>query len=109
MNYIIRFFWVCLLFLFSACDKNDLEAQTITMRVAEQYKDCTGVGPQKCLWVKLEDDPTWTLHYSGIEGFAYEEGFEYTLTVKREQVKNPPMDGSSIRYILMKVVEKIKI
>ena len=108
MNYLIRLVSVCLVLLFSACDKNDLEPETITMRVADQYKDCTSVGPQKCLWVQLEGEPTWTLQYSGIEGFAYEEGFEYTLIVKRERIKNPPMDGSSIRYTLAKVVEKTK-
>jgi hypothetical protein len=108
MNYLTRLFSICLVLLFSACDKNELSPQTITMQVADKYKDCTGVGPQKCLWVKMESEHNWTLHYSGIEGFAYEEGFEYTLTVKRERVKNPPADGSSIRYTLVKVLEKTK-
>ncbi|WP_354004293.1 DUF4377 domain-containing protein [Spirosoma liriopis] len=48
------------------------------------------------------------MHYSGIDGFAYEEGFEYTLTVNQKQVENPPMDGSSIRHTLVNVVEKTK-
>lgn len=108
MKYLIRLFSIYLLLLLSACNKTDLTPAIITMRVAEQYKDCVGVGPQKCLWVQIAGEPTWTLHYSGIEGFVYEEGYEYFLVVKRKRINNPPMDGSNLRYTLLKVVEKTK-
>lgn len=108
MKHLIRLSSVCFLSLFLACHHTDLKPETITMRVADQYKDCTGVGPQKCLWVKIGDAPTWTLQYAGIDGFTYEEGFEYTLTVNRERVENPPMDGSSVRYTLVNVIDKTK-
>ncbi|MGM9511177.1 DUF4377 domain-containing protein [Larkinella sp. GY13] len=103
-----RFFLLFLIVLFSSCDKSDLKPDLITMEVADHYQDCTGVGPMKCLLVKIDGAPNWTFHYAGIEGFAYEEGFEYKLTVKREKIKNPPADGSSIRYTLVNVIEKIK-
>lgn len=79
------------------------------MQVADKYRDCVGVAPQKCLWVKKDNEPNWTNHYFGIEGFSYEEGYEYTLKVKQRRIRNPKADGPSIRYILMKVVEKTKV
>ncbi|GAB3274809.1 hypothetical protein GCM10027347_47930 [Larkinella harenae] len=109
MNQIIRLFSICLVLLFSACDKNNLKPDIITMQVADKYRDCMSVGPQKCLWVKMEDEANWSNHYFGIEGFTYEEGYQYTLTVRRKHIKNPKADGPSIRYILVNVVEKTKV
>ncbi|GAB3902609.1 hypothetical protein GCM10028803_29580 [Larkinella knui] len=108
MNRVLSAFYVGLFLLFSSCDKSTLKPDLITMQVADHYQDCTGVGPMKCLLVKIDGAANWTYHYFGIEGFNYEEGFEYKLTVKREKIDNPPADGSSIRYILVKVIEKIK-
>ena len=108
MNRFLAFFYLCLFVLLSSCDKNALKPDVVTMQVADHYQDCTGVGPMKCLLVKIDGATNWTYHYFGIEGFAYEEGFEYKLTVRREKIKNPPADGSSIRYVLVKVIEKIK-
>ena len=48
----------------------------------------------------------WNLFYSQIEGFSYEPGYEYVLQVRKEKIDNPPADGSSIRYRLVKVVSK---
>lgn len=108
MNLKFHFLYLIVLVLSSSCNKNELKPAVITMLVADQYQDCVGVAPQKCLLVKIEGAPNWTNHYSGIEGFTYEEGFEYKLSVKREKIKNPPQDGSSLRYTLVKVIEKIK-
>ena len=46
--------------------------------------------------------------YSPIEGFEYEEGYEYVIEVKTENIDNPPIDGSSIKYILTKIISKTK-
>lgn len=108
MNRFLCFFALGVGLLFASCDKDDLKPKIITMWVADHQVDCTGVGPQKCLLVKLEGDTSWTYHYDGIEGFNYEPGYEYRLTIKRKKVRNPPADGSSIRYILVKIDEKIK-
>lgn len=108
MTTFVRLFSLTLVILFSACDKNELNPSFITMQVADHQQDCTGVGPQKCLLVKINGEANWTYFYTGIEGFTYESGYEYTLSVKREKIKNPPQDGSSIRYTLVKIIEKIK-
>lgn len=52
------------------------------------------------------DSDTWVYFYDQIIGFEYEPGFVYKLLVAKEPVKNPPMDASSIRYILIKELSK---
>jgi len=72
--------------------------------------DCSGVGKMTCLQVQKSDtldlNADWDLFYSRIDGFDYEPGYLYKLKVKEEPVENPPADVSSIKYTLVKVVEK---
>ncbi|WP_312991819.1 DUF4377 domain-containing protein [Chryseobacterium flavum] len=79
-----------------------------TFIVGPQTADCTGVAPMKCLQVKEKASDSWTNFYSNIEGFTYEPGYEYVLKVKTENIANPPADGSSIKYTLVKQVSKTK-
>lgn len=79
-----------------------------TFIVGPQTVDCTGVAPMKCLQVKETQSGAWTNFYSNIDGFTYEPGYEYVLKVKTEKIENPPMDGSSIKYTLVKEVSKTK-
>ncbi|MCJ7932343.1 MAG: DUF4377 domain-containing protein [Chryseobacterium sp.] len=79
-----------------------------TFIVGAQTEDCTGVAPMKCLQVKEKNSESWTHLYSNIEGFTYEPGYEYVLKVKTEKIANPPADGSSIKYTLVKQVSKTK-
>lgn len=90
-------------FLFASCTSNKA---TIKMIVASQKGDCVGVAPQKCLFVKKDTDTNWTFFYNQIEGFNYEEGYEYVLEVKEEKVENVPADASSLKYMLVKEVSK---
>jgi hypothetical protein len=79
-----------------------------TFIVGPQTADCTGVAPMKCLQVKENTSENWSNFYSNIEGFTYEPGYEYVLKVKTEKIANPPADGSSIKYTLVKQVSKTK-
>lgn len=79
-----------------------------TLIIASETKDCTAVAPMKCLQVKEKESESWSHFYSNIEGFTYESGFEYVLKVKTEKIENPPIDSSSVRYILVKEVSKTK-
>lgn len=97
-------------FLFAQCStsanisgKNDK-----TFIVSSQTADCTGIAPMKCLQIKENTSDKWSNFYSNIEGFTYEPGFEYVLKVKTEKIDNPPADGSSIKYTLVKQISKTK-
>lgn len=98
--------FIGVLTLFISCrDNNHIDNQSIWL-VADHRVDCIGVGPMRCMLVKRETDQDWTNFYSGIEGFDYEEGYEYKIIVSEHEIENPPMDASSIRYVLVSILEK---
>ncbi|MDR0229182.1 MAG: DUF4377 domain-containing protein [Flavobacteriaceae bacterium] len=82
------------------------EPSTTIFTIAPKKVDCIGVAPMKCLMVKEGKTSDWSFMYQGIEGFDFQEGFEYVIEVKRTKIANPPADGSSIRYTLVKIISK---
>lgn len=69
----------------------------------------TGVEKTQCLNVyKGEnlDNATWENFYAQIEGFEFEEGVMKKLEIKEEKIENPTADGSSIKYTMIKELEK---
>lgn len=85
------------------------EGEIITMYVGPELVDCVGVAPQTCMQVKLSPDADYTLFYGQIEGFEYEPGFEYELTVLVEPVENPPADAPNLRYTLIEEISRTPV
>ena len=83
------------------------QSDIITFYIHSKLVDCVGVGPQKCMQVKQNPDSSWEWLYQGIEGFDFQEGIEYKIRVVVEEVKNPPADGSSLRYVLHEILEPV--
>ena len=100
----MKFFIFILLLSLTAksCD------ETKHIYIADHLVDCEGVAPQKCMLIKEKIVDKWTTFYDQIEGFEYEEGYEYLLNVKIKTIKNPPADGSNLKYTLIEVFEKKK-
>ena len=99
---------IAALVLLSACgDLFGPDSWAITMDVASERVPCQGFVPQECLRVREHPSTTWTLFYDGIEGFAFEPGFEYTLRVRVREIENPPADGSSRAYSLIAILRKV--
>ena len=92
--------------LLPACSKEKYEETTFT--VASQYGSCTGwTGTTSpCIQVKEEGSAQFRGFSTPIEGFNYETGFEYVLKVRIYDIENPPADGSSKRYVLVKIISK---
>jgi hypothetical protein len=82
------------------------DERRITMLVGPVQADCTGAFAQKCLVVKENGAAEWTYFYDVIEGFDWQPGYEYTLIVAVREIENPPADGSSLAYRLIRVVKK---
>jgi len=89
-------------FIINSCasDKNE------TIYISGKLVDCTGVAPQKCLQIKFNADDNWTNFYNNIDGFTHKEGTDFTLKVKREDIKNPPADAASFKYILVEILDE---
>lgn len=92
----------------TACGPLPRGAGAKTIYVGPYQVDCVGVAPQKCLLVKQDLKDDWTLYYDQIEGFEYEPGYDYELRIQEEKVENPPADASSIRWILVDVMNKTR-
>ena len=90
--------------LFFSCSKDNEK----TLYVADTLVNCTGVSTQKCLQIKENEKDNWTSFYGKIEGFNYEVGYAYKLKVEVSKVENPAADASSIKYILLEVLDKTK-
>lgn len=90
----------------SADDASPATDSSKTLYVAHFKVDCVGVGPMECMQVRENPDEDWRMFYDQIQGFDYEEGYEYELRVHTEEVENPPADASSLRWILDEVVSK---
>ncbi len=102
---IIIILTLILLVSMASC-KNTPEIQTIWINSAKV--DCVGVGPMQCMQIKLSSDAPWTNLYQEIEGFTYEPGYIYQVSVEAISLdpKKVPADASSIRYSLKKIISK---
>lgn len=93
---------VSFIFLFSSCK------ETKTIFIAGSLADCMGEAPQKCMLYKENPTDDWLFFYDTIEGFEYKEGYIYEIEVAVTKIENPPADGSSLQYTLVKIVSKEK-
>jgi hypothetical protein len=80
-----------------------------TLAVEHHLEECMGPWHQLCILVREPGTGELLRHYGGIEGFAYEWGYNYRIDVTDLRVHNPPADGSSIRTILNRVESRERV
>lgn len=102
--------------LFTSClndDEPSDKQKTVTVYVAAKTRQAiTGFGgtEHECMLVKEKGDNTWSPYdFGAITGFTYEKGYEYELLVTKTIYANPPADGGSYDYTLIKVVSKVAV
>lgn len=78
------------------------QSKNITVSI-EPYKMVTHQAFFRTLSISAEP------YAENIKGFDFEWGYSYQLEIKAIQLKNPPMDGSSVSYDLVKVISKEKV
>jgi hypothetical protein len=80
-----------------------------TLFVSAETRECSnGAGKMQCMLVREKPTDEWQYFYNNIDGFNYERGYDYTLTVSTVKIANPPADASSIKYTLIKQISKVK-
>jgi len=57
-------------------------------------------------WTRKSEKGSWENFYGAIKGFNYKSNYRYKLSVTVKNIPNPPADGSSLEYTLIKVLEK---
>ncbi len=79
------------------------EKVNLLVTVGSELEDCEGPPSMKCLVVNGE------LFYNTIEGFDYEEGYYYRITIERQDLYpggEPPEGTSRYRYRLVEIMHK---
>ena len=106
-------FLLLTVFAISSCSSDDDEkkdsVKEITIYVSSETGESYGFNstPEECMLVKF-DNPNGKWEHLGlyrIEGFTYVKGHEYELRVKMTTLANPPADGYSHKYLLVKIVQ----
>ena len=106
-------FLLLAVFAISSCSSDDDEKKNsvkeITIYVSSETGESYGFNstPEECMLVKF-DNPNGEWEHLGlyrIEGFTYVKGHEYELRVKMTTLANPPADGYSHKYLLVKIVQ----
>lgn len=109
MRIFTKLFALVVLIGLSAC--KDKEPKPVVYKINSAKADCVGVAPMSCLQVQKGENigsKNWEMFYSSIEGFEYEPGYLYSISVKEIELpeEEVPADGSSIKYELVEVLEK---
>jgi hypothetical protein len=91
----------------SACSSStDLlgQEEILVLEVAPDLVPCVGEIVGRCIQVRNQGEEDWQIFYDPIDGFQHEEGVQYTLEVGRREIPNPPADGSSYAYRLIRIL-----
>lgn len=105
------FLWIGIFALQSCSTTKNNQSNNIYW-ISGTKTDCVGgAGKRQCLNVYKGEDlnnANWEHFYASIEGFDFEEGYMKKIEVKEEKLdaKNVPADASSIKYTLVKELEK---
>ena len=106
-------FLLLAVFAISSCSSDDDEKKDSVKEITIYVSSETGESyvfnstPEECMLVKF-DNPNGEWKHLGlyrIEGFTYVKGHEYELRVKMTTLANPPADGYSHKYLLVKIVQ----
>lgn len=100
------------LLLASCASQKKIATSPYIMWVKGVQVDCTGVGAMKCMQIQKNEviEPgKWQNFYSEIDGFHFQSGELCKLLVAEEKLDKSqvPADGSSVKYTLVEVLEKI--
>ncbi len=74
------------------------------LEIAPNLVDCVGMVPMKCMQVR-EPGQNWGNFFEGIAGFSFKPDYSYKLLVNVTNLENPPMDASSLKYTLIRLLD----
>jgi heat shock protein HslJ len=82
-----------------------LWAQEMTVYVASEMTRCKGMLEVQCYQMKDSPEKDYDIFVSSIDGFTFDEGYEYKLLVQKSYYENSP-PNSAPYYSLKKIVSK---
>lgn len=110
----ISILFLTMLIMLTSCDflgddEPTDKKETVTLYVSSETGIMSGLTAveYECMLVKEKGQTSWNpWEFEGITGFTYEKGFDYELLVTKTIYANPPADGGSYSYELIRVVSK---
>ena len=94
--------------LVSGCDVIDGgDEQEVTLYIAPMTATCFGPFERQCLQVRELPDEPYELFYHTIQGFRFEEGFNYVIRAAWRVIPDPPQDAPSRSYRLIGIESKV--
>lgn len=110
----ISILFLVMLIMFASCDFFDEDEptdkkETVTLYVSAETGSIIGLTgvAHECMLVKEKGQTSWNpREFEGIKGFTYEKGFDYELLVTKTTYANPPADGGSYSYELIREISK---
>lgn len=82
-----------------------LRAQEMTVYVASEMVRCKGLLEVQCYQMKDSPEKDYDIFVSSIDGFTFDEGYEYKLLVQKSYYENSP-PNSAPYYSLKKIISK---
>jgi hypothetical protein len=104
MRILFSFLFIC--FLLVACKKENFDTKTF---IVADHKGgfITWTGqPVSSLLIKEKPNESFRALGQEIEGFNYEQGFEYVIKVKEYTLDPVPADALNKRYVLNQIISK---
>jgi heat shock protein HslJ len=103
--------YLVILSFFVSCSTKKIQAQNQDLNteiwiVADRTIECIGEGVFQCIVYRVKGQDKWQMIFEGVEGFEYVEGNHYKIKIRKETIQNPPQDASSIKYILVELLEE---
>lgn len=84
----------------------DAEEEILVLEIAADRVQCVGEAVGMCIQVRSPGESDWRIFHSPIEGFEHEDGVQYRVEVARREIRDPPADGSSFAYRLVRVISR---
>ena len=115
----LKYLFLLLISLSVSCVESEKEKDyykivEMTVSAETTFRKCCVPSPieqaedREAMIVYKKDGKPFYLFIGEIKGFTYEKGFEYKLLVQEKHLANPPQDGSSVEYSLIKELSKEK-
>jgi hypothetical protein len=88
--------------------KGNVSPNELILEVNHYKIPCFTEGVAFCYLLKKAGEGKWNSFPDSIVGFAYKWGYTYTLKVHKVDVKNPPSDVASFKYVLDNILVQKK-
>lgn len=103
----LRFLLLLLPFAFGSCDDDEPRVETWTVASEKGVAGIfMGFGHVPAYIVKKGPNAGWEISTAHIEGFTFEKGYQTEMMVRIDPIPDPPADGPSLRYTMVKLISR---